>query len=427
MIGWVLETIFGTWKRRKFINRGLMNGPWCPIYGVSAILISFMAPDLVRRPFFLFLASAVIASFIEFITGQLLEKIFHKKLWDYSHFRYHAGGYVSLTSAVMWGAFGMVGLWGIQPLLRGAYVSLPQFVRMGIILTLLFLLAIDCFCTFSIFFHYQRDYEGLEGVNRGLRRVTDRIGRGIGSFVMGRMERNFTDAHMKEAELKIQEKAAAEAVTENAVFASGCGFYKLTLLFMIGAFLGDIIETIFCLITTGVIMSRSSVVFGPFSVVWGIGIVILTAALYKFRHKEDRYIILAGTLLGGVYEYLCSVFTERIFGTVFWDYSGIPFNLGGRINLLYCFFWGIAALAWLKLGYPFFSKWIERLPIMAGKIITWFLVVFMIVNMAVSVAALIRYNERSQGALPENEWEQLIDTYFYDSKMDRIYPNAIMK
>lgn len=95
-------------------------------------------------------------------------------------------------------------------------------------------------------------------------------------------------------------------------------------------------------------MSRSSVLYGPFSIVWGLGCVLLTALLYKYKDRSDRYIFLAGTVLGGAYEYSCSVFTELVFGTVFWDYSHIPFNLGGRINLLFCFFWGIAAVVWLK-------------------------------------------------------------------------------
>lgn len=55
-------------------------------------------------------------------------------------------------------------------------------------------------------------------------------------------------------------------------------------------------------------------------------------------------------------------FTELVFGTVFWDYSDIPFNLGGRINLLYCFFWGIAAVIWLKILYPRLSALIEKIP-----------------------------------------------------------------
>ena len=99
-------------------------------------------------------------------------------------------------------------------------------------------------------------------------------------------------------------------------------------------------------------MSRSSVVYGPFSIVWGLGCAMFTALLYKYKEKSDRYIFMLGTVLGGAYEYACSIFTELVFGTVFWDYSKLPFNLGGRINLLFCFFWGIAAVVWLKIIYP---------------------------------------------------------------------------
>ena len=102
-------------------------------------------------------------------------------------------------------------------------------------------------------------------------------------------------------------------------------------------------------------MSRSSVVYGPFSVVWGLGVVVLTMMLHKYKDRDDRYIFLFGTVVGGAYEYICSVFTEIAFGTVFWDYSKLPFNLGGRINLLYCFFWGLAAVIWIKLLYRDFS------------------------------------------------------------------------
>ena len=173
-------------------------------------------------------------------------------------------------------------------------------------------------------------------------------------------------------------------------------------------------------------MSRSSVVYGPFSLVWGIGVAGITMLLYRYRNKEDRYIFLAGTFLGGAYEYICSVFTEICFGTVFWDYSDIPFNLGGRINLLYCFFWGIAALVWMKLFYPFFAKWIERIPMKIGKILSYIFVIFMIVNIIISTGALARYSDRAQGKESQNAVDEWLDSHFDDKRMERIYPNAKM-
>ena len=132
-----------------------------------------------------------------------------------------------------------------------------------------------------------------------------------------------------------------------------------------------------------------------------------------------------GTVLGGAYEYICSVFTELVFGTVFWDYSHLPFNLGGRINLLFCFFWGIAAVVWLKLCYPRLSGLIERLPIRLGKRLTWIMIVFMVINILVSALALARYTQRhTMPDAPPTALSQLLDQRFPDERMEHIYPNA---
>ena len=171
-------------------------------------------------------------------------------------------------------------------------------------------------------------------------------------------------------------------------------------------------------------MSRSSLVWGPFSIVWGLAIAGATALLYRDQQRPDRHLFLAGTFLGGAYEYICSVFTQLVFGKIFWDYSKLPFNLGGRINLLFCFFWGIAAVVWIKFLYPKISAMIGKIPPTIGKIITWILVVFMAVNMVVSAMALVRYNSREDGKQAKYKWEKVMDENFGNARMERIYPSA---
>ena len=75
-----------------------------------------------------------------------------------------------------------------------------------------------------------------------------------------------------------------------------------------GAFLGDIVETIFCRLTAGIWMSRSSFVWGPFSIVWGVALAAATMLLYRYRKYSDRFLFFMGTFLGGAYEYTCSAF-----------------------------------------------------------------------------------------------------------------------
>ena len=172
-------------------------------------------------------------------------------------------------------------------------------------------------------------------------------------------------------------------------------------------------------------MSRSSLVYGPFSIVWGGGAVILTVLLYPHRDRRDSFLFAFGTVLGGAYEYACSVLSELMFGAIFWDYSHIPFNLGGRINLLYCFFWGIVTVVWIKGIYPFLSAQIDRCPVKIGKILTWIMAAFMACNMAISALAFGRYVERSRTDLPaQTAVSAFLDRRFPDERIERIYPDA---
>lgn len=208
------------------------------------------------------------------------------------------------------------------------------------------------------------------------------------------------------------------------VFAEGCGFYKLFWVFLLGSFYGDLVETIFVRLNSGEWMSRSSLVIGQFSLVWGLGCLFLTLFLHRMIAWDDRYIMIAGTVLGGAFEYLCSVFTEKAFGVVFWDYSHMRFNLNGRINLLYCLFWGIMAVVWLKIIYPWMSEGIEKLPVLFGKILTWALFCFLLFDISISCAALVRMHQRDLGDLAPKTWaERYVDRHYTDEWLAERYRN----
>lgn len=163
---------------------------------------------------------------------------------------------------------------------------------------------------------------------------------------------------------------------------------------------------------------------GPFSVVWGGGIVASTLLLHRYIDHSDSFIFLTGTVLGGAYEYFCSVFSEKVFGKVFWDYSAMKYNLGGRINLLYCFFWGIAAVIWMRVLYPVISDQIEKIPVKAGKAVTWAVAVFLCFDIAVSTMALVRSDQRKNGIEATARWQIVMDRDFDDERLKPIYPKA---
>lgn len=412
-LGWVLETLSAALRQKKFVNRGLVNAPLCVIYGISAVVLTIFFGEL--HGVWLFAAGFIVSTLIEWTAGHLIEKMYHERWWDYSKMKWNLDGYISLPVSVGWGLLSVAALeWG-NPLfadLFGMIPSLPGKVLLGVLSAVLIL---DIAATLVILSGRSRRMEQWEEVDSWLSGISSRLGRVIYGFTDRRIRRAYPNVIHK----KKEEKETA------GVFAAGCGFYKLFWLLVIGSLMGDIVETIFCRLKMGVWMSRSSLVWGPFSLVWGVAIAAASLLLYKYRDRSDRFLFLAGTFLGGAYEYLCSVLSELVFGKVFWDYSKMMFNLGGRINLLYCFFWGIAAVVWMKGLYPVFSGWIEKIPLAAGKVLTWILVLFFVVNMSVSGLALIRSDQRSEQIPAEYQWQKWMDEHFDDARLQKIYPNAI--
>ena len=413
-LGWVLETAAATVKQKKFANRGLVNGPFCVIYGIAALFMTFGLQEL--RGVWLFLFATIYATVIEWVAGHLIEKAFKARWWDYSRIKWNLDGYICIPASLIWGALGYLGIrWGNRFAII-VFKMLPLFLMKILVLVLLGVLVVDILGSYLLLRGKGKNLARWEATNEGLDKVSNKLESAISRWVGKRIQK----AYPKAMELICKEEEAEKG----KVFAAGCGFYKIVLLFFVGAFLGDITETIFCRITAGYWMSRSSVVWGDFSIVWGLAIAAVTALLYKYRNRSQQFLFWMGTFLGGAYEYICSVFTEIVFGTVFWDYSDIPFNLGGRINLLYCFFWGFAAVAWFKIFYPPVSRLIEKIPVKIGKIITWLLIIFMLADGIVSSAALARYNARSNGIEAENSFESWVDKHFDDERMAQVYPKA---
>ena len=411
-LGWMLETILAATEQRRFVNRGLINGPLCTIYGVPIVILTIFGQELPL--FWLFLGAMIVATVTEWIGGHIIERFYHERWWDYSNVKWNLDGYICLPASLVWGVLGTVSMrWGNGLLIR-LYGFLPEGIGHLLVWILAGMLVLDVTATIFALSGIGRSTQKWEAVDSWFTSISLRIGQ----WLYGHVDRRIHRAYPKTVRVEKPQR-------DKTVFAAGCCMQKLVWLFFIGCLLGDITETIFCRITAGVWMSRSSLVWGPFSIVWGFAIAAVTDLLYKYKDRSDRFLFLMGTALGGAYEYLCSVLSEMVFGTVFWDYSEIPFNLGGRINLLYCFFWGFAAVAWFKIFYPVISGWIEKLPICAGRILTWVIVVFMCCNMAVSTMALIRSNERSQGIPATQSWQQTMDERFPDERMEKIYPNAI--
>lgn len=218
-----------------------------------------------------------------------------------------------------------------------------------------------------------------------------------------------------------REYATSETIP--GFFAKGINFYKLFWVFMITSFSGCLVEMVFMYLTWGKLQNRSGVIYGPFSLVWGLGAVLFTLVFRRVSAEKTFRIFLLGTLLGGVYEYACSWLQEVLFGACFWDYSHLPFNINGRVNLVFSLFWGAAAVLWVKHLYPFLCRAIGKLPSRGGKPLTIMFAALMVCNVALSAAALGRMDARQQGVPATNSVEVFLDQRYPNERLQRIFTN----
>ena len=113
-LGWVMESIFRSVCEKKLINTGFLKGPFCPIYGIGAIIMILFLKNFSNNLILLFFISIIVFTIWEYIVGILLEKLFHTKYWDYSNNKFNFQGRICLMNSIFWGILGVVFIQYIQ-------------------------------------------------------------------------------------------------------------------------------------------------------------------------------------------------------------------------------------------------------------------------------------------------------------------------
>ena len=148
-LGWILEVGFHLFKSKKFINRGFLDGPLCPIYGVGAVLILGFLGHLKNDLVSIFIGGALFASLLELVTGYTLKRIFKTRWWDYSHKKFNIGGYVSLDFTLIWGFVSIFMMKVLQPRVGRIVARIPESLVNPVALFFLLIFLVDLYKTIS--------------------------------------------------------------------------------------------------------------------------------------------------------------------------------------------------------------------------------------------------------------------------------------
>ena len=211
---------------------------------------------------------------------------------------------------------------------------------------------------------------------------------------------------------------AAKAQEESMNFLS-----KLFGIFIIASVCGYLIEFVWTLLTQGMLINHSAVVIGPFNFAYGICAVALTLFLQGFAEASPLKIFLISFMAGTILEYVMSWGMELVLGFTAWDYSHLFLNLNGRVCLLFSVFWGLLGVVWIKYLYPFIDSVLSRFDPHVFNNVMLGLVVFLLIDVLITVSAVARARAADQGVPPANAYERLLDATFDSDYLKNMFNN----
>lgn len=183
-LGWCTEVIFAAFKQHRFVNRGFLNGPICPIYGVGVTLVIACLEAFQSNLLLLYISSVILVTVLEGVTGWAMDKLFHNKWWDYSKLPFNIGGYVCLLFSLIWGVACIFIVYFVHPLIHQVLSLIPHTAGIALIAILGIALLSDIIVTTSAIVKFNQYLERLKHITDELHALSNQIGSELYQNVM---------------------------------------------------------------------------------------------------------------------------------------------------------------------------------------------------------------------------------------------------
>lgn len=187
-LGWCTEVAFAAWKEHRFVNRGFLNGPICPVYGIGVTLVVHFLSPYRSNLIILYITSTILVTALEWLTGFILERVFHNKWWDYSNIPLNLNGYVCLLFSLIWGVACVLIVDFIHPVIHKLLLYIPVIVGVIILIILGIGMFADLYVTASGILKMNKRLAAMQEIADELHEISDKIGENIYKNTIAAME-----------------------------------------------------------------------------------------------------------------------------------------------------------------------------------------------------------------------------------------------
>ncbi len=226
-VGWVIEVVYYGITEGKFINRGFLAGPLCPVYGLGFYAAIWIFEPLSSNFFVIFFGMATACTIVELIAGVILYHTFHMRWWDYTDYKFNFHGYICLRFFIYWGIAASLGIYVLHPAVKHLISFINYPVRVGVSIFFTVVLVADLVTTIITIIGFKKKFEAMEKVVSGTKMVSDKIGSQIYGAVdtivsVSEPTRNHYDQYKKllEENRRQERELAAQHRAEEKAFAS---------------------------------------------------------------------------------------------------------------------------------------------------------------------------------------------------------------
>ena len=183
-LGWCTEVSYAALVTGKFVNRGFLNGPVCPVYGFGAVIVLAALTPLAGNLLLLFLGSMALTSALEWLTGFALEKLFHQRWWDYSDQPFNLNGYICLRFSVAWGFACLFVVKLLHPTVLLFIRLIPKILGVVLLALMGAVMAADLAATVSAVVKLNRRLEQIDELAARIKEASNEFGENLADRVL---------------------------------------------------------------------------------------------------------------------------------------------------------------------------------------------------------------------------------------------------